>query len=76
MPVIPAHWRMKHEDHELEVSLDYIARCWLKTCNNNNNKKEWEESKTRTVPHPRRKGSSASRSGYLSNAGWKFGKAG
>lgn len=75
MPVVPAHWRMKHEDHDLEVSLDYIARRWLKTYNKKK-KKEWEESKTRTVPHPRRKGSSASKSGYLPNAGWKFGKTG
>jgi hypothetical protein len=35
MPIIPAFQRLIQEDHEFEVSLGYIARCYLKTKQNN-----------------------------------------
>jgi hypothetical protein len=30
MPIIPAHRRLRQEDHEFKVSLDYIVRPCLK----------------------------------------------
>jgi hypothetical protein len=31
MPVIPALGRLRQKDWKFEVSMDYIARLWLKT---------------------------------------------
>jgi hypothetical protein len=33
MPVIPALWRLRQEDHKFEASLDYILKAYLKKTN-------------------------------------------
>jgi hypothetical protein len=48
MPVIPAQGRLRQEDHEIDASLDYMGRSYLKNKAKQNkiSRGEGEEQKT------------------------------